>query len=62
MSSSSFPVRSRRDSKLSAVILSPQGVGEIDGGWDSIVLFDVNLGNQAEQFKNDGPKRAAKDS
>jgi len=46
--------------KLYAVILAPGGS---DGGedWDSIVMLDLALQKEAEQFKEDAPKRAAKD-
>ena len=53
--------KSGGDSRFSATILAPEVSGGDDNGWDSIVLLDVGLSDKAEQFKNDAPKRAAKD-
>lgn len=47
--------------KLSATILAPEVADGGGDGWDSIVLLDVALSRAAEQFKDDAPKRAAKD-
>lgn len=52
--------KSGGDSGLSATILGPEGSVD-SGSWNSIVLMDVGLWNEAEQFKNDAPARAAKD-
>jgi hypothetical protein len=47
--------------KLFAVILAPQATDESGDAWDTIVLLDAALWKEAEQFKQDAPKRAAKD-
>ena len=53
--------KSAGDVKLSATILAPEVADGGGDGWDSIVLLDVALSREAEQFKADAPKRAAKD-
>ena len=54
--------KSSRQGKLFGAILAPKiaNAGR-EAAWDSIVLFDVDLQREAEQFKKDAPKRAAKD-
>ena len=53
--------KSAGDGKLSATILAPEVTDGGADGWDSIVLLDMALSREAEQFKDDAPKRAAKD-
>ena len=48
--------KSATKAKLFGAILAPEGFQ-----WDAIVLFDVDLWNQAEAFKKDAPNRTAKD-
>ena len=47
--------------KTFATILAPQVNLEGENEWNLIVLYDVALWREAEQFKKDAPKRAAKD-
>jgi hypothetical protein len=53
--------KSSGNDRLLAAILSPDMADGSEGNWDSIVLMDVQLWKEADQFKNDAPKRAAKD-
>jgi hypothetical protein len=46
---------------LYATILAPSTPFGNSSVWDAIVLLGVDLWREAEQFKNDAPKRAAKD-
>lgn len=43
-------------SKVSAAILSLPGQP-----WDSLIIYDIEADKEAHQFKDDAPKRAAKD-
>jgi hypothetical protein len=53
--------KSSANDKLFAAILAPDMGEESEGNWDAIVLLDASLWKDADQFKKDAPKRAAKD-
>ena len=53
--------KSATDGKLFAAILAPSTSYGSSDNWDAIVLLDSDLWREAEQFKKDAPKRAAKD-
>ena len=53
--------KSAGNDKLSAAILAPATSDGSEENWDAIVLLDVALWKEADQFKKDAPKRAAKD-
>ena len=53
--------KSAMNSKLLATILAPSTSYGSSDNWDAIVLLDADLWREAEQFKKDAPKRAAKD-
>ena len=53
--------KSAGSDKLVATILAPDVSYGSGDGWDAVILLDVGLWKEAEQFKNDAPKRAAKD-
>lgn len=48
------------DERISASILCPE-TPTGDSQWDTIVVFDSGIRREAEQYKQDAPKRAAKD-
>jgi hypothetical protein len=59
--SNKLKAKSSGNDKFFATILAPLLADGNGDSWDAIVLLDVGLWNEAEQFKKDAPKRAAKD-
>src|SRR6266511_1247986 len=53
--------KSSDNGKLYATILAPSTSSADQRNWDVIVLLDVGLWHEAEKFKLDAPKRAAKE-
>lgn len=53
--------KSATDGNLFGAILGPDAAYAGNDGWDSIVLFDSTIWNDASQFKKNAPQRAAKD-
>ncbi len=53
--------KSATTGKLFATILAANISSGSSDNWDAIVLLDADLWREAEQFKKDAPKRAAKD-
>jgi hypothetical protein len=47
--------------KIFGAILAPQNYLGKEDEWDFIVLYDTDIWRDAEQFKKDAPKRAARD-